>query len=137
MKKVYHAGLVEVDRYIGLPVPQAGSRLPTVSRINSCQLIFDTPVSDNHTHNNQYLRKNIMRLNATQALSLEEGTHLGCICGKTYPSIVIDMDVTVGKKLWNNDYEVYLKSNRLINNYKKIKDELYRSCETINCSKFE
>jgi hypothetical protein len=46
------------------------------------------------------------------------------------------MVVTVGKKLWKNDYEVFLKSNRWIKDYENVKDELFRSCDTINCSKF-
>lgn len=46
------------------------------------------------------------------------------------------MEVTVAKKLWGNDYEVYLKSNRFIRNYSDVKHELFRSCDHINCSKF-
>jgi len=42
---------------------------------------------------------------------------LGCICGKGNPVLAIDMDVTVGKKMWKHDYEVYVQSNRLIRNY--------------------
>jgi hypothetical protein len=45
----------------------------------------------------------------------------------------IDMDVTVGKRLWKDYYQVYLKTNQKIYAANKYRDILFRECFKITC----
>lgn len=68
---------------------------------------------------------------------LREGENrLGCYCElqtdqKTYN--YIDMDLTVGTRLWLNHYQVYLQTRTKIYLSKQFRDNIFRDCSKIVC----
>lgn len=47
------------------------------------------------------------------------------------------MDVTVGKKLWMNYYQVYFTTKQKIYLEKEFKDVIFRECKALTCHRYQ